>query len=54
MELVKKVFRSRDTSTEMLNKLSKEKPRNLWKNVNFNKYQVNAIPFSQFITNNII
>jgi hypothetical protein len=28
---------------EILNKTSKEKPRNLWKNADWNKYQVNVI-----------
>jgi hypothetical protein len=30
---------------EILNKASKDKPRNLWKDVNFNEYQVKIIYF---------
>jgi hypothetical protein len=30
---------------EILNKASKEKPRNLWKKVDQDRYQVNAIYF---------
>ena len=46
MESLKKIFKKKSRNTtnmEILNKTSKEKPRNLWKNVDFNKYHVNAI-----------
>jgi hypothetical protein len=37
---------------EILNKASKEKPRNLWKSVNREQYQVNQFTLSSIINNN--
>jgi hypothetical protein len=33
---------------ELSKKESKEKPKNLWKNTDFNKYQVKAINFTVY------